>query len=68
MRTHKLSSGEVSDPASYDQVSRLMSYDHVTCDVSRSQLMKRLSVDDADELMKLARWGVDVEISGELVS
>lgn len=62
MKTQKLNFNKVSNPATYEQISKLSEYENVSWNVSRSQLMKRLDAEIADELIELAKSGEEIKI------
>ena len=64
MKTVKLPFNKVSNPANYSLIVELMSFDNVSYDVSKSQLLKRLDSAVASELIDLAKAGEEIEIIG----
>jgi hypothetical protein len=62
MKTKKLNFNKVSNPATYEQISKLSEYENVSWNVSRSQLMKRLDAEECEELIELAKSGEEIKI------
>ena len=63
--TYTLPNEKASRPATYKQIKWLLSMDSlIDCNVSTSQLMKRMPMNDFDELIQLRKEGIEIEIDG----
>lgn len=62
-KIYELPYGNATHPATYKQIKWLMSYPKVTSEVSTTQLMKRLEMEDFDELIEAAKSGTEIKIT-----
>ncbi len=63
MTTYNVSNQKTSNPVTYKQVTWLRSFDNVSCNVNNSQLMKRLSQDEFQEIIEIAKEGEQIVIN-----
>ena len=64
MTTHQLQYSKATYPCTYKQIKYLSSFDNVKIDVcSTSQLLKRLEMHDASELIDLAKSNEEILIT-----
>lgn len=62
MKTIELQFGKTSSPLSYGKLTYIRSFDNFSCEHSNSQISKRLSSDEADEIIELLKDGETVEL------
>jgi hypothetical protein len=53
---------KVINPATYEQVEKLRSFDGFICSESNSQLMKRLDSEKADNAIEQLSKGINIEV------
>ena len=64
MTTHQLQCSKALNPCTFKQIEYLRSFDNVKFDVhSTSQLLKRLEMHDASELIDLAKSNEEILIT-----
>jgi hypothetical protein len=62
MKTRKLQFAKTLDPCTYAQVEKMRSFDGFRTQFSNSQIMKRLSMGDASEIISLLVDGEEIEL------